>query len=402
MTPPKETPRRLPRCLDVTQGNNARASAYRPIVREFEDAFRKYDQGLEFGYFPDIMLLFLPESRALLIASAERRLGRTLDIPSSPRELDRRVEDKGDEAIEALQKDIRFVLRTPMARDLMHQAQWILNGRRVYDLSPTLFASFVETDFSRLKGADIPVPLRGFYVHLPDAKSLGIEREGCVFDGAYVRWVLDENNNPSLDVMLIFLNMEDALEELYIDTPISLYGDVEERLKEMQVRADPDNVKFCDQFVRLIIGLCFYLSCDDADVERQHFGPSPDLKARAKKLGGAAGKKLLQMGTIPVHYLRVGHRFETRSVELESLAAADKETRKLLKRHVVRGHFRQQPCGPGRQERKTVFVRSFWKGPPWGEAVGAIHKIRESPPRPPRPPSPPSPPRPQQAPTSTP
>lgn len=378
MTPPKETPRRLPRCLAVTQGNNAHASAYRRVVREFEDAFR--DQDAEPGYFPEIMLLFLPESRALLIASAERWLGRTLDIPSSLRELDQRVEDEGDAALEALQKDIRLVLRTPMARDLAQQAQWIKNGRRVYDLSPTLFASFIETDFSRLKGADIPVPLRGFYVHLP-AKSLGIEHQGCVFDGAYVRWVLDENNNPFLDVILIFLSTGDALDELHIATPIALYGDVEERLKEMQVKADPDKVKFCDQFVRLVIGLCFYLSCDDADVERQHFGPSPDLKARAKKLGGAAGKKLLQMGTIPVHYLRVGHRFETRSIELESLAGADKETRKLLKRHVVRGHFRQQPCGPGRQERKTVFVRSFWKGPPWGEAVGAIHKIRESPPR---------------------
>lgn len=372
MTPPKETPR-LPRCLAVTQGNSERASAYRSVVREFENAFREYEQDVEPGYVPQLMLLFLPTSRALLIAVAESQLGRTLDMPSSEQELDRCVGD------EALREDIRFVLQTQMSRGLVQQAQWLLNGRRVYDLSPTLFASLIETDFSRLKGEDIPVPLNGFYVHLPDAKSLGIEHKGCVFDGAYVRWALDPYKNPRLEVMLVLVNPENALDELYIATPISLYGDVEERLKETQVGADPDNVKFIDPFVRLVIGLCFYLSCDDADVERQHFGPSPDLKARAKKLGGAAGKKLLQMGTIPVHYLRVGHRFETRSVELESLAGADKETRKLLKRHVVRGHFRQQPCGPGRQERKTVFVRSFWKGPPWGEAVGAIHKIRESP-----------------------
>ena len=378
MTPPKETPhmKDLPRCIAVTRGNDRRASAYRRIVREFEDAFRKYEPttiGMERGHFEEAMLLFLPESRALIIASAEKQLGRTLDVPASMQEILRRADDA------SLRGDIRYMLQTQMACDLMHQAQWILNGRRVYDLSPTLFASLIETDFSRLKGADIPVPLNGFYVHLPDAKSLGIEREGCVFDGAYVRWALNEKNNPYLDVMLVFVNPETRLDEMYFAIPIALHGDVEERLNEARVEADPDNVKFCDQFVRLIVGLCFYLSCDDADVERQHFGPSPDLKTRAKKLGGAAGKKLLQMGTIPVHYLRVGHRFETRSVELESLAAADKETRKLLKRHVVRGHFRQQPCGPGRQERKTVFVRSFWKGPPWGEAVGAIHKTRESP-----------------------
>ena len=376
MTPPKETPRRLPRCLAVTQGNSERASAYRRVVREFEDAFREYEQDVEPGYVPQLMLLFLPTARALLTVVAESQLGRTLDMPSSTQELDRRVGDEGDEA---LREDIRFVLQTQMSRGLVQQAQWILNGRRVYDLSPTLFASLIETDFSRLKGEDIPVPLNGFYVHLPDAQSLGVEHKGFVFDGAYVRWALDPYKKPRLEVMLVFVNPENALDELYVTTPISLYGDVEERFNEARAGADPDSAKFCDQFVRLIVGLCFYLSCDDADVERQHFGPSPDLKTRAKKLGGAAGKKLLQMGTIPVHYLRVGHRFETRSIELESLAAADKETRKLLKRHVVRGHFRQQPCGPGRQERKTVFVRSFWKGPPWGEAVGAIHKTRESP-----------------------
>ena len=377
MTPPKETPPKLPRCIAVTQGNSERASAYRRVVRELEDAFREYEQGVEPGYFPQLMLLFLPTSRALLITVAERQLGRTLDMPSSTQELDRRAGDEGDEA---LREDIRFVLQTHMSRRLAHQAQWILNGRRVYDLSPTLFASLIETDFARLKGEDIPVPLNGFYVHLPDAKSLGIEREGCVFDGAYVRWASDyQYKKPHLDVLLVFLNPENELDEMCMTAPIPLYGDVEERLKETRRGADPDSVKFTDPFIRMVIGLCFYLSCDDADVERQHFGPSPDLKARAKKLGGAAGKKLLQMGTIPVHYLRVGHRFETRSVELESLAGADKETRKLLKRHVVRGHFRQQPCGPGRQERKTVFVRSFWKGPPWGEAVGAIHKTRESP-----------------------
>ena len=372
MTPPKETPRRLPRCITATQGNSASASAYRRVVREFEDAFRKYETaGMERGHFEEAMLLFLPVSRALLIAAAERQLGRALDVPSSMQEALQRADDA------SLRRDVLFALQTQTACDLLQQAQWILNGRRVYDLSPTLFASLIETDFSRLKGEDIPVPLHGFYVHLPDAKSLGVEREGCVFDGAYVRWALNEKNNPYLDVMMVFVNPDGG--ELYFVVPIALYGDVEERLDEARAGADPDNVKFCDQFVRLIIGLCFYLSCDDADVERQHFGPSPDLKARAKKLGGAAGKKLLQMGTIPVHYLRIGHRFETRSVELENLAGADGETRKLLKRHVVRGHFRQQPCGPGRQERKTVFVRSFWKGPPWGEAVGAIHKIRESP-----------------------
>ena len=377
MTPPKETPRRLPRCLAVTQGNDKRASAYRRVVREFEDAFRTNMPGTASGHFTEIALTLLPEASALILAAAKQDR-RVFDLPSPPEILQRLSEND-----ETLQEQIQDLLQTPMACELAQQAQWILNGRRVYDLSPTLFADFVETDFSRLRGEDIPVPLKAFYIHihLPDAERLFEvnKRAGCLLDGIYVRqtwW--HQKKEPFLEVLVIFVTPENGLECIALLIP--LQGNVKEHIEtQATLEGNVSDWKFADQFIRLIIGLCFYLSCDDADVERQHFGPSPDLKARAKKLGGAAGKTLLQMGTIPVHYLRIGHRFETRSVELESLAAADKETRKLLKRHVVRGHFRQQPCGPGRQERKTVFVRSFWKGPPWGEAVGAIHKIRESP-----------------------
>jgi hypothetical protein len=361
----------LPRCITVTQGNSPRAPIYRDIVREFEQAFRENALGTERGHFEELSLLFLPEARAVILRAAEHD-GVLHEIPP-PGEFVRRLSENDPE----LTKQVQDLLRTSTACDLMQQAQWILNGRRVYDLSPSLFANFIETDFSRLKGEDIPVPLNSFYIHLPDAKRLGIERDGCVFDGVYVRHARNAQDELFLDILVILVNPEDEMDELFIAMPVPLQGDVEERIEQERAHLDPDATKFSDQFIRLVIGLCFYLSCDDADVERKHFGPSPEVKARAKKLGGTAGKKLLAINTLPVHYLRVGHRHETRSVELESLAGADKETRKLLKRHVVRGHFRQQPCGPGRKERKTVFVRSFWKGPPWAEAVGSIHKIRE-------------------------
>ena len=39
------------------------------------------------------------------------------------------------------------------------------------------------------------------------------------------------------------------------------------------------------------------------------------------------------------------------------------ERAKLLQQHVVRGHFKQQPCGQNRTERKTVWVEPYWRGP---------------------------------------
>lgn len=45
----------------------------------------------------------------------------------------------------------------------------------------------------------------------------------------------------------------------------------------------------------------------------------------------------------------------------------------LAKRFVVRGHWKQQPCGPGRSERRMIFVEPYWKGPADAPAVAHAH-----------------------------
>lgn len=36
---------------------------------------------------------------------------------------------------------------------------------------------------------------------------------------------------------------------------------------------------------------------------------------------------------------------------------------KLRMRYCVRGHWKMQPHGEGRRERKRIFVQPYWKGP---------------------------------------
>lgn len=35
---------------------------------------------------------------------------------------------------------------------------------------------------------------------------------------------------------------------------------------------------------------------------------------------------------------------------------------KLSKRFTVRGHWRDQPCGPGKIDRKKTWIQPYWKG----------------------------------------
>lgn len=50
----------------------------------------------------------------------------------------------------------------------------------------------------------------------------------------------------------------------------------------------------------------------------------------------------------------------------------------LAKRFVVRGHWKQQAYGPGRAERKMIFVEPYWKGPADAPAVSHAYCIDTS------------------------
>lgn len=44
-------------------------------------------------------------------------------------------------------------------------------------------------------------------------------------------------------------------------------------------------------------------------------------------------------------------------------------------RYSVRGHWKSQPFGPGRLERKRIFVKPYWRGPEAGEALMKTYKV---------------------------
>lgn len=50
-------------------------------------------------------------------------------------------------------------------------------------------------------------------------------------------------------------------------------------------------------------------------------------------------------------------------------------------RHSVRGHWKQQAFGTGRQERKRLFVQPYWRGPEAGQALSKTYAVEVTPPR---------------------
>lgn len=50
-------------------------------------------------------------------------------------------------------------------------------------------------------------------------------------------------------------------------------------------------------------------------------------------------------------------------------------TWKLQSRHVVMGHWKPQPYGPGRALRKRIHIESYWRGPTGAEAVARVYEV---------------------------
>lgn len=50
----------------------------------------------------------------------------------------------------------------------------------------------------------------------------------------------------------------------------------------------------------------------------------------------------------------------------------------VMRRHVVRGHMRNQACGTKHQDHKPIWIAPFWKGPVGGDVLDHIYKVSES------------------------
>jgi len=50
----------------------------------------------------------------------------------------------------------------------------------------------------------------------------------------------------------------------------------------------------------------------------------------------------------------------------------------LTVRQTVQGHFKLQPCGPGHQRRRLIYVHSYERGPADGRRRGALHVARRA------------------------
>jgi len=135
-------------------------------------------------------------------------------------------------------------------------------------------------------------------------------------------------------------------------------------------------------FYRLVLNAILYLGSNDPDIVQRVSGRNAALSVADSMRPGVKAKKVRAEARkeSELNYASVGESIKpiyVRKGEPSGSGATD-EGKGLLAaiRFIVRGHWRNQPCGPGSTERKLIWVKPYYKGPDMAEMVNRPYVVR--------------------------
>lgn len=136
-------------------------------------------------------------------------------------------------------------------------------------------------------------------------------------------------------------------------------------------------------FFRLVLNAILYLTSTEADLIermcasdeiRKHSAggkPNAELRRRLRRVAGS-------LSELP--YCEVGFRLSPIVID-HSISTSESTVigvggRKIKVRFRVRGHWRAQPCGPGRRDIRPVWVKDHEKGPSAAQVVNRQYVVK--------------------------
>jgi hypothetical protein len=262
--------------------------------------------------------------------------------------------------------------------------QWGFDGSVVFDFEPALCEAFLQSDVDEIRLSDLNFPYRSCYFHFGSQKSLPLYDGALHAEGAYLLYSPDQ----SLRVVVVARYPEatrwaDRAREGYqlklatrhfdIDLGTAIDLALAEDLEDLSrfqrgpeaaarprmaakvegfIEAHGQNQATLRKVLRLAVNGLSYLAAYPEDAESTWQPGTPERLMLKAQHGGSAKErerarsKLISQGFVPVH--RVGQAFQLEVANFEG------GHRKM---HWRRGHWRRQAHGPGRAQRKLVWIR---------------------------------------------
>jgi len=137
-------------------------------------------------------------------------------------------------------------------------------------------------------------------------------------------------------------------------------------------------------FYRIVLNSILYLSSDHAETA-QKLSPKQELLKQSEQISSRPKRKkatfaaslhseldFIDVGVSIASMRDIASSGDDKGDErLEKIAG-----QKLLKRLMVRGHWRNQPYGPGQALRRLKWIMPYYKGPDIGELINKPYIVR--------------------------
>ena len=257
---------------------------------------------------------------------------------------------------------------------LWHTAKHEANGKHVYELTGGLADRLLNTELRGLTCDHLQLPFDAAYYQIPP--SLGLEIPNVLtgnhtVDGAFI--TLDEYKGQRCWLILVTAlpkNPEDEYDDALFSysVPLTPGKPIQEVIQELSRKNVPAEVqKVMVKMFTFLMNIIIYATSAEARVDEFDYNKTIEkLQQKLSLLPKSAKhkKKRVQLKEqlkkeTPCRRILLG-----KGLSRLNLSGGG---HKLTKKVMVSGHWKNQPCGPKRQFRKTIFIEPYWKGEDFNE-----------------------------------
>lgn len=270
-------------------------------------------------------------------------------------------------------------------------------GENIYYIHPDLADELLVTSVADVPTEFVELPYEGIHIQVPAGVPLRAHniRSGehqvtgmyvQIADGQLLVLVIGAPNGKDLNQDALFtfaLGLEKPTVAACVDSETSW------QVERLQAHY-PDHPIFVMQaahaireYVTFTVNVLLYLNSLHPDIIEQYPEQWRALRKKILAAKSAGKRKELErragrVRKMPVHM--VGSQFNVVRLETKERSVAEPREppgRKLNKRFMVEAHWRNQPCGPGRKQRKLILIPRHVKGPDMAEFVRHKYEVRK-------------------------
>jgi hypothetical protein len=275
-----------------------------------------------------------------------------------------------------------------------------LYGKKVFRLSKNLVHMLLDTDLKKVDSFFLEIPYKCIFLAIPDEITL-LNPYGIPINGIYLSILKNDEvnytalskefhhleNKPNTKSFIIvavsdiILDKDDPRESLYYWHIIFKEGDIFEQLNtyldKWLLKAKLENINinetFIDNIFSFILNTVLYINSSDINLVEKKIKVSNLRQSKNPK----KKKKALQRTKLP--YYIIGNDIVIDHHYQKVINLTDRKKGKYQKytaQWMVRGHWRNQPIGPGRAKRKLIWVQPYVKGEEVGNLIDKDYKVK--------------------------